>query len=368
MLSGTLHRLPFVLACFAEVVSGIRVQRYSEPWQGEPQDPQASQPIAFPISILEAVPSGIARHTTRGFKSLRSIAAFLATLDPVAASAATERRPVHGSDGSVGDATQVSVNDMLKLRGGALSHEEIISKLNRVPTFAIVDGEDNVIPIPTETGEEEVCWFTDAAEAKDLLELTRAANPDVQIHLAVTPLGEAFSKCGGWPDANGEKNEESESRTGRKLKLCGPRKVVETNAEALRSQQQAQGIEPGGWVLPIYCSDDFQTDQLMPMFFSTEDLQAGWVRSGRDQITVPENMAVMELRVLVKQMAETDIFNWSIFQFVSSEAAYKLAQELMTERQAREAEKAAEDEDDGDGKRQFLSEPVKRRGGKGGKD
>ena len=42
----------------------------------------------------------------------------------------------------------------------------------------------------------------------------------------------------------------------------------------------------------------------------------------------------MELHVLVKQMAQTDAFDWSIFQFVSSTAAYELAQELIEAKRA----------------------------------
>ena len=237
--------------------------------------------------------------------------------------------------------------DVLALRGGALSREEIVSKLNRVPTFAIVDGDDHVLPITTESGAD-ICWFIDAAEAKELLELTKAANPDVAVHLAVTPLGEAFVKCNGWPDAEGDEEEQGASYVGGKLKLRGTRKVVDANEEALRSQQQAQGIAPGAWVLPVYCHDDFQTPQMMPLFFSAADLQAGWIRSGRAADAVPEDLPVMELRVLVKQMAETDVFDWSIFTFVSSEAAYALAQELIASRSY--VEKAGGDADgQGDG-------------------
>lgn len=36
---------------------------------------------------------------------------------------------------------------VLALRGGALSREEIVDKLNRAPTFAIVDDEDRIVPL-----------------------------------------------------------------------------------------------------------------------------------------------------------------------------------------------------------------------------
>ena len=248
----------------------------------------------------------------------------------------------------VGATSASRLPDVLALRGGALTREEIVAKLNRVPTFAIVDGEERVLPITTESGAD-ICWFTDAAEAQELLELTKAANPDVAVHLAVTPLGEAFIKCNGWPDAEDGEEAEGASYVAGKLKIRGTRKVVDANAEALQQQQRAQGITPGAWVLPVYCHDDFQTPQMMPLFFSAADLQAGWLRSGRAADAVPENLPVMELRVLVKQMAETDVFDWKIFTFVSSEAAYALAQELITSRKEEQGDgEAEEDETDDD--------------------
>ena len=150
----------------------------------------------------------------------------------------------------VGAASAARLPDVLALRGGALTREEIVAKLNRVPTFAIVDGEERVLPITTESGAD-ICWFTDAAEAQELLELTKAANPDVAVHLAVTPLGEAFIKCNGWPDAEDGEEEQGASYVAGTLKIRGTRKVVDANAEALQQQQRAQGITPGAWVLPV---------------------------------------------------------------------------------------------------------------------
>jgi len=60
-------------------------------------------------------------------------------------------------------------------------------------------------------------------------------------------------------------------------------------------------------VLPVLCSDDFQTPTLMPLFFSADDMTAGWVRSGR-----PESEAmfliksVWDLRSLVVNMQHAD--------------------------------------------------------------
>ena len=61
---------------------------------------------------------------------------------------------------------------------------------------------------------------------------------------------------------------------------------------------------------------------------------AGWVRAKRDPDALPENLAVMDLRVLVKQMEQTDVFDWRIFTFVSSEEAYNVARTLIADAKA----------------------------------
>ena len=115
-----------------------------------------------------------------------------------------------------------------------------------------------------------------------------------------------------------------------------------SSGAALRSQAAAQGLSDASWVLPVYCHDDFQTDKIMPFFFSTSDFAAGWTRFGKAADACPDNLTVMDLRVLVKQMAETEVFDWSIFTFVSSEAAYALAGECMARARA-----SANDEEGG---------------------
>ena len=226
-----------------------------------------------------------------------------------------------------------------RLRGGGLSKDEIIQKLNRVPTFSVVNAEGQVVPMRGEDGEaDDVCWFTNAAEARELLALTSAAYPEAELRLAVSPLGVVFGLCKGWPPGEADEEEtedEGSTYTGGKLKLRAPRAVLEATGAGLREQLEAQGLEPGDWQMPIYCSDDFQTEAMMPLFFSQDDFAAGWRRAGKPE-PPPENLAVMDLRALVKQMRDTDVFDWKIFTFVSSEEAYALAQELQERTKAQD--------------------------------
>ena len=74
-----------------------------------------------------------------------------------------------------------------RLRGGADEadphKEEIIERLNQCPTFYILDGESKLVALPNEEGGHDVCWFIDADEVQQVLELTIAANPDEGYHL-----------------------------------------------------------------------------------------------------------------------------------------------------------------------------------------
>ena len=112
---------------------------------------------------------------------------------------------------------------LLRLRGGAdipdgtgtgtglrLSREEITAKLNRVPTFCIMQGDGSVISLPDPAGAEgdECCtWFTDAAEAQYTFKRVCAANPelvDEGLRLQTHGLGDVFAMCDGWPREEGE--------------------------------------------------------------------------------------------------------------------------------------------------------------------
>lgn len=83
--------------------------------------------------------------------------------------------------------------------GKALSREEIVRKLNSVPTFCLANADKSIVGIENPKGGEMCCWFVDAAEARAWLELATKENPDVRgLHLGVTPLGIAFSFAAGW--------------------------------------------------------------------------------------------------------------------------------------------------------------------------
>ena len=149
---------------------------------------------------------------------------------------------------------------LLRLRGGAdipdgtstgtslrLSREEITAKLNRVPTFCIMQGDGSVISLPDPAGSEgdECCtWFTDAAEAQYTFKRVCAANPelvDEGLRLQTHGLGQAFEMCGGWP------SEEGEATTEMTLRIKGPSALLKPVESQLVDALRQQGLDPGSW-------------------------------------------------------------------------------------------------------------------------
>jgi hypothetical protein len=223
--------------------------------------------------------------------------------------------------------------------GAALSRESIMEKLNVVPTFCILDSSGNMVPMEDGDGSSACCFYTDAAEVHEALEDTRAAHPEAALHLGVVPLGTAFSLCAGW--APGAESDSSappvESRFLGTLKIQGTRALVEGMSPQLLSQQRAHGLEQAdaaAWALPVFCCDELQSPQIMPMFFSQPELADTWLQTGRSAESLPQSVAVLDLRVLVAQM-QTDAFRWSLVQFIVGDAALALAQRAKQEHDAR---------------------------------
>lgn len=202
----------------------------------------------------------------------------------------------------------------------ALSRSAIIEKLNAVPTFALLDPSKSVVSIQDGKGGESCSWYTDAEEARRMLGVAREANPEVALHLGVTPLGLAFSLVAGWSLT------QSVAEQGVNLTLQGSSSIVASMASMLQQQLAAQGLDPGRWQLPVFCCDELQSASLLPMFLSRHDLVRAWIAAGHSREDVPENLTVMDLRVLVAQM-QTDAFAWEIVEFVGSEDAAALVQE-----------------------------------------
>ena len=58
-------------------------------------------------------------------------------------------------------------------------------------------------------------------------------------------------------------------------------------------------MEQATWQVPVFCCDELQTPQSMPMFLSRKALQEAWVVSGRKLSELPQQAAMLTLTLTV---------------------------------------------------------------------
>ena len=223
---------------------------------------------------------------------------------------------------------------LLRLRGGAddAIKDEIVGRLNQCPAFCLLSREKKLVGIDNGEGGHDVAWFIDAAEAQEVLQAATAASPDEGYHLGCTPLGDALLMCNGWPGTEVEYPEYTQEVS---YRLRGPREPADEHAPVLEEQLQSQGLASGGWVVPLFCVDEFQTDQMMPFFFTKADLADGWARTGRPDDELPEAPVTMELRLLIAAM-RSDASLRRKARVVPSVEAYELSQRIAAAREESE--------------------------------
>jgi len=216
----------------------------------------------------------------------------------------------------------------------ALTREEIIAKLNHIPVFCIVNEEGQMVGLQDkDSGVFACCWFTDPDEAKMLLGATVEANPDKALKLVVAGMGGAFLSCKGFPDGdagkNGEVLEGLKTTTDDKveLRLQGSHALVAELKPKLKDLLEKAKIDAGCWQLPVFLCEELQSNSICPVFIHPADLAATWEKAGRDPEKLPENLTVMDLRMLVAAMSEPTNA-WSVVEFIGSSKAADLALEV----------------------------------------
>ena len=230
----------------------------------------------------------------------------------------------------------------LKTQGnvGPLRKEEIIEKLNAVPTFCIMQEDGSVISLPDQAGQEgdECCtWFLDASEAQTTLRRVIAANPDLSgLKLASHGLGDFIEMCDGWPRASSDVAPVAASDDAPVLKLKGLREVAGAIGDQLVNALKSQGLAVGNWQVAVFIAEELAqatpegAQIAMPVFLNPNDVRDAYAQAG-----IPEkalaNVKVLELRQLLKYMGEAtpDAVNpWRATRFYSSASAMKLAHEV----------------------------------------
>ena len=207
--------------------------------------------------------------------------------------------------------------------GAALTDEQITAKLNGVPCFVLM-GENGGFVALTPRNEEKraVCFFTDVAEAKLVLNMTQSANPETPIRLACAGLGNAIKLC------NGEFESPREGFDGN-FKIQARSDVVEKVGPKLKEMMAAAGIDVADarWLLPIFICEGLQGPNFLPVFIAPSSIREMWVGSGQEG-EAPEQFVMLDIRMLVADM-KTDRADWSKVTFISTEEAAQFANELQ---------------------------------------
>jgi hypothetical protein len=225
----------------------------------------------------------------------------------------------------------------------ALSKEEITEKLNEVPVFCIVNEDGGVIGMKKADAPPDapptIMWYTDALEARALLKVAQEAHTDTPLEIACHGLGMVFEQCNGWGVGTSRTNAKA-STTGADVKaqfvLQGSHRLVEETSPQLEKLFKNQGIDPGLWKLPVFMCKEMQSTAIVPVFLTPVELAKTWEKAGGTSENMPEELSVMDIRMLVAEM-QVDSSPWRLIHFVNSQETIELAMEI----EKRNSEKAA---------------------------
>lgn len=222
-----------------------------------------------------------------------------------------------------------------------LSEEQIMEKLNTIPTFVMMSGQDsdglNFVSMAAPDGETAVLFFTEPDEAQDVLARTQAALSDNSIRLGTVGLGDALQLCNGFEGSNDpsfadlqEAFAETKALFAENnvvLRLRGNSALVEKHTSLLEKVLEREGIAARSWAFPVFLCTELVGPKIMPMFLSPE----GFRMTSPEGVEVAidhEQCHVMDIRMVVRDMRRKRDVPWSTVRFFGPEGALSLAKEL----------------------------------------
>ena len=205
----------------------------------------------------------------------------------------------------------------------AMTPPEICHLLDALPAFCIVDAYKRFVPVSIE-GETVVIFWTEPEEAK-----SAAADAKTQLSLDVAigtfPLGRAFAMCEGWATARGAD----------RCILRAHAEVVAQFKPMLTKQLEQAGL-PTSQLFPLFTCAELTTEQVMPFFLSRAEMVQTWEEAMRQKgsnAAPPEQMTVLDLRLLAHRMQTGGQVDWSIVRFVGTERAHQAVREAEKRQQ-----------------------------------
>ena len=214
-----------------------------------------------------------------------------------------------------------------------LTIQELVAKLDVVPTFAIMNhhtssGAKRFMPMTfsdsdgTQSPEPVCAFFIDPDEAHRSLVQAQQACADLNLCIGAMPLGHAFGLVVGWADAEGD----------HPFVIRGSAALTKDMRSHLVQQLNKAGL-PSYWQIPVILCEELQSPTVLPAFFTHEGLSLTWRAVGKPG-PPPRTLKVLDLRLLVRTMlapfSQTGA-DWSIARFVGCERASQVVQRGLDE-------------------------------------
>lgn len=167
----------------------------------------------------------------------------------------------------------------------------------------------------------EIVWYADPEDAKEKLDEAKAFNPGAVLSLDVTPLGRAFALSEGWmgPPAKETPPMRLQASTA-VLKACG-------DAGNTLPDKIKERMNKATGAFPIFSMDELATAEVSPHFFTKEDLVGCWLNSGKSAESIPSQLTLSDLRVLIFRML-TEEADWSKVLLVPTQKAVELMEQI----------------------------------------
>ncbi len=130
-----------------------------------------------------------------------------------------------------------------------LSDQEVVDKLNGVPTFSVVNSAGQVVATPDAEGNLRASFYLDLSEAQATFEGIRTANPGVDVNLHVAPLGSVWA-LSEWDEPLGDDDDGRDAAAAEEAAdLESAKEPGEVGAGAVRLCASASEVEAVGSLL-----------------------------------------------------------------------------------------------------------------------
>ena len=196
-----------------------------------------------------------------------------------------------------------------------LTKKELIEKLDKMFLFNVCVHTGNKKQTIAVGGE--LVWYADPTDAKMALEQAKALDPTGAFALDVTPLGRAFALSEGWMGPPpGQAPPMRLQASASVVQACG------ADGNTLPDKLKAKMNQRTG-PFPLFFMEELQADDVVPYFFTKEDLVGCWTNSGKSAESLPSSLTLSDLRVLVIRML-TEEADWSKVTLVPMQKAVDL--------------------------------------------